>query len=200
MAISGIIMIKRILSLIGTLSVACFFCSIANAADTITVNIEGNVATSCGIIIASPNVTNLDFTQSGGHTIPFTVDCNAPFAYSLVSSNGGFKNAIGAANVVSTSATFTSLIPYTVNTNFSVDTGGTFGNTGLISTNLTAANAAPCDATAYNEALCPYANSGAAAAAGLPASLSVFWNQTTSAPLVGGTFSDTITLTVRIKS
>lgn len=173
----------------------------ANAADTITLNIEGSVATSCGMTIPNANVTNLDFTQSGGHTIPFIVDCNAPFAYALVSANGGFKNAIGAASVVQDSASFTSLIPYSVNTNFSVDTGGSFGNTGLISTNLTAANAAPCIATTFNEAGCPYANSGtAAAAAGLPASLSVFWQQTTAAPLVGGTFSDTLTLTVRIKS
>lgn len=168
-------------------------------AQSVTIDVQGTLAASCELTVPVASYTNLNIVAAGSQAIPFTVDCNAPFAYSLVSTNGGLLNAPGLATVVQGSMPFTGKVPYKVTTNFATDAGN-FGDTNLEASDLTTANAAPCVAVVYS-ATCPFTNSGTGAAAkGLAASMTLNWLAPTGPPLVAGTYSDTLTLTVRVRS
>jgi hypothetical protein len=173
--------------------------SSASQAQTVTLDIQGNLTESCALSgVPSGNVSLGDLTVAGSTTINFSVDCNAPFAYALVSGSLGLGRIGGAGPTAPGSQPLASAVPYTIAASFTTDTGS-FGNTALPSETLTAANAAPCVAPSYSIA-CPFAHSGTgAAAAGLPASLTIAWTPPAT-PLQAGTYQDTLTLTVRART
>ncbi|KAF0185905.1 MAG: hypothetical protein FD163_573 [Hyphomonadaceae bacterium] len=178
---------------------AAFACATNAHAQSVTIDVQGTLAAACELNIPTTSYNNLNITAAGSQVIPFSVDCNAPFAYALVSANGGLLNAAGLANVVPGSMQFTGNIPYKVTTNFTTDIG-TFGDVSLDAATLSAANASPCIAATYSST-CPFAHSGSGAAAqGQSASITINWQQNTGAPLVAGTYSDTLTLTVRVRT
>lgn len=168
-------------------------------AQSVTLDIEGTLAASCSLGgMPSGEVALGDLKVAGSKVIPFTVDCNAPFGYALVSGSGAFSRVGGAASMAPGSKSFASAINYQVTTRFMTD-AGSFGDNALPSSTLTATNAAPCVAATYLSS-CPFTNSGVgAAAAGLPASLSIAWTPP-SGPLQAGTYQDTLTLTVRART
>ena len=170
-------------------------------AQSVTIDVEGTLQSACALTDLPGNFSLGNLVTEAGQekTINFKVDCNAPFAYSIKSGNGALKRTLGSGDIVAGSLPFTTEVPYQITTNFTTD-AAPFGDNGLVSTNLTAANEAPCVGAVYS-ASCPFANSGLGAAA-VPkdASLKIKWDLPIGAPLIGGTFSDTLTLTVRVRS
>lgn len=166
-------------------------------AQTVNIDVEGTLEASCALNGVPASVVALgDLSVAGSQTSNFSVDCNTQFAYALVSANGGLLHD-GLSAPVSGSQPFATAVPYSVTTTFNSDAGA-FGDAGLQSVSLTATNAAPCTGALWSPT-CPFSNSGTgAAAAGLPASLTVSWTPP-SDPLQGGSYSDQLTLTVRAR-
>lgn len=168
-------------------------------AQTVTLDIQGNLTASCALT-GGPNGTVIlgDVSVAGSTSIALAVDCNAPFAYAVTSGSLGLGRVGGVGPMAPGSQPFTTTVPYSITTSFTTDVG-TFGDTALPANTLTGANAAPCVAPTYSVA-CPFAHSGTgAAAAGLPASLTIAWTPP-STPLQAGTYQDTLTLTVRART
>lgn len=168
------------------------------SAQTVTLDVQGEITPSCALSGLSSTVSGLDFTSADSTTLDFTVDCNSPFAYALESTNQGFSIQGGPTII---GGGFATTLPYNVTSSFTTD-NGTFGDT-LTSTDLTAANAAPCIGATFDEAGCTttFQNSGTDVAAdpsGNNASLQVSWGNSAE-PLLAGTYQDTLTLTVRAK-
>jgi spore coat protein U-like protein len=168
-------------------------------AQTVTLDIQGTLEASCSLSgLPAGNLSLGDVNAAGSMPLNFSVDCNAPFAYALVSGNGALGRVGGVGPMAPGSLPIASSVPYTVTTNFTTD-AGSFGDSALPASSLTVANAAPCIAATFS-ASCPFSNSGTgAAAAGLPASLSIAWTPP-AVPLQAGTYQDTLTLTVRART
>ncbi len=172
------------------------------AAQSVTLDVEGEIEASCELSGLAGSVSGLDFSVADSTTLDFTVDCNAPFAYALESGSQAFRTvAPFTLPPLPGSGTILESVPYTVTTSFLTDGGGSFGDVAIDSATLTSANAAPCTAATFS-ASCPFADSGtdiAANPAGNNASIEVSWD-TPPDPLLAGTYQDTLTLTVRVKS
>lgn len=168
-------------------------------AQTVTLDIQGNLIASCALTGSPSGTVNLgDVSVAGSTSIAFVVDCNAPFAYAVTSGSLGLGRVGGAGPMAPGSQPLATTVPYSITTSFMTD-AGTFGDTALLANTLTSANAAPCVAPTYSAA-CSFTNSGTgAAAAGLPASLTIAWTPP-STPLQAGTYQDTLTLTVRART
>ena len=162
----------------------------AMAGDTVKLTVQGEITASCALSGGSSMQLG-DVTGAGSKSLTLNVACNAPFAYALISSNGGLKSD-GATQVVG--GVFQTLQPYTVTTSFQTDQGA-FGDTALPSATLTQQNADPCVAATFS-ATCPFANSGAGVALNQNATVTVGWSAP-AAPLVAGGYSDTLTIVVR---
>lgn len=179
--------------------VSAIFCAlpIIASAQSVTLDVEGTLAASCELRDLPTGTQNLgSLASAGSKEISLTVDCNAPFAYAITSGNNGLKHSSGET-IANGSGAFQTLVPYTLTTLFKTD-GADFGDT-LQSANLTTTNAAPCIATVFLTT-CPFTNSGTnAAATGKPAKLTVAWQGPGQDPRLSGTYTDTLTLTVRVK-
>jgi hypothetical protein len=181
----------RATALLGAVTAAvCGMCAPAYAGDTIQLTVQGHVTAACSLSGGS-SVQLGDVTGTGTKSLALNVNCNAPFAYALVSTNGALKSD-GVVKVIG--GVFQTSQPYTVTTSFVTDVGA-FGDTSLASSTLTATNAAPCEGATFSNT-CPFANSGAGVALNQSATLTIGWSAPT-APLVAGTYSDTLTVVVR---
>jgi len=163
----------------------------AQAADQVQITVQGEVEPACGLSGGSGSVQLGDISVAGERTLAFTVNCNAPFAYAVVSANGGLASQSGTKII---GGDFTTLKPYSVGARFQTDLGS-FGDAARQSSALTAAAAAPCLATAFS-ASCPFTTSGNGVAINKTGELTLQWGAAAT-PLLAGSFSDTITLTVR---
>jgi len=163
----------------------------AQAADQVQIAIEGRIEPACGLSGAGGSVDLGDISTAGERRLAFTVNCNAPFAYAVVSANGGLASQAKARVL---GGEFTTLKPYSIGASFQTDLGS-FGDAARESSTLTAAAAAPCLATAFS-ASCPFTTSGNGVAINKTGELTLEWDAA-STPLLAGSFSDTITLTVR---
>ena len=177
--------------ILGAVALSAVLASQAQAADTVSLTLQGTIPADCAMTAPNSSLQLGDITRNGQQALSLNVNCNAPFAYSHLSTNGGLKLQ-GAASVVG--GAFASSQPYSVTTSFQTDQGS-FGDGALPSGSLTLANAAPCLAASYG-ASCPFANSGAGVAINRTASLIIGWAAPT-APLLAGTYSDVLTVTVR---
>lgn len=161
------------------------------AADEVQITIQGEIEPSCGLSGGGGAMQLGDISVAGEKALAFTVNCNAPFTYALVSAHGGLASASGAPVI---GGAFQTLMPYAVSARFETDQG-MFGDTALQSGDLTAAAAAPCLADTFS-ASCPFATSGAGIAINRGGELRLKWSAATT-PLLAGAYADTITLTVR---
>ncbi|MFC6199506.1 hypothetical protein [Ponticaulis profundi] len=164
----------------------------------VEISVEGEIEASCALSGLTSSVTGLDFNTPGSTTLDYIVDCNAPFAYALESAGQSFELQAPSIGVSPGSAAFEASLDYTITSNFITD-NGSFSDT-LNSAELTAGNAAPCTAAAFDPA-CSFSDSGTDVAAnpsGNNASLQIAWGSTAN-PLIAGSYQDTLTLTVRVK-
>lgn len=164
----------------------------AEAADTGTLTLQGTITASCALTGPGGGIDLGDVSTAGSKDIVVQVNCNAPFAYAVVSAN----HALTTSGQTIVGGTFDQSLPYTLATSFQTS-GSSFGDSAIASANMTDAAAAPCQAGSFDAINCPYANSGTTIATNKNATLTVSWGAAAH-PLVSGTFTDTITLTVRV--
>ena len=179
------------------IAMACILCAAtsgARAGDTGALTIKGTVTPSCGITGPGGTVNLGDVSAAGSQQFTMTVNCNAPFAYAAVSTNGALVST-STPSVVAGS--FDHSLPYTLTTDFTTD-GADFGHSNVPSSALTDANAAPCLAVTYDAVGCAayFADSGTTIAINKSATLTVRWSNPAN-PLLAGSYTDTITITVR---
>lgn len=150
-----------------------------SATDSI-VTLRGEVVPSCAMAGLATSASLGNLTSTGTLTLAFTTTCNAPFEYSLASAYGGLRHSSGP----SAPAGFSALVPYTVRTIVPTD-GGTIDDTCTSAAILDAAQT------------CPFTNSGTGIAIGTASELRLGW---TGVPgLLGGDYSDTLTLTIGVR-
>lgn len=161
------------------------------AADEVQITIQGEIEPSCGLTGAQGMMQLGDVSVAGERALAFTVNCNAPFSYALVSEHGGLAASSGTMVV---GGEFQVLKPYAVSTRFQTDVG-MFGDSALQSGNLTVAAAAPCLSVPYSSS-CPFSSSGSGVAINQTGELRLNWTAATT-PLIAGSYADIIVLTVR---
>ena len=146
----------------------------ARADDRVTLELQGTVAERC-TIDAMPGMdeVTVDLASSGTSTIDFEIDCNEPMRFSVRAANGAFVND-SAIEYVSTD--FTKERPYSAQFRV-VATGSTVAGS---STALEGGVAGDTNGDI------PFDTRG---------ELTVSWS-TDGRRLVGGTYAETITITV----
>lgn len=149
------------------------------ATDTI-VTIRGDVVPACSVSGLATSVDLGNLTVSGAATLAFATTCNAPFDYSVESANGGLRHSSGA----SAPPGFSALVPYTVRTILPTD-AGTIDDT--------------CSSTTIvgGSTTCVFTDSGTGIAIGSASELRLGWTGIPS--LLGGSYSDTLTLTIGVR-
>lgn len=158
--------------------------SVAFAAKKITVKLEGDIATECGIgsaVGASAFGTSIildDISKSSRQTFDFVVNCNAPFEYRLEAQYGALKH-VGERGAPSG---FTTAVPYDVAVYIPT-------NNGAINDRCSGEN------IRASHANCQFSNSGDAIALGSQGSFTVEVRPGDGAPLAGEYF-DKVTITV----
>jgi hypothetical protein len=158
----------------------------------VTITAEGEVPESCTLTAPGPFALGDLADTASVRALAVSVNCNTPWTYSLVSTNGAL---VAAAPPTQVAGVFATSLNYQVTTLFNTD-AGSFGDAALASGSLTAANAAGCVANAATT--CPFADSGTdVSIAQTSGSLTVSWT-TPANPLVAATYSDTLTLTVLV--
>lgn len=149
------------------------------ATDTI-VTIRGDIVPACSIAGLATSVNLGDLTSSGATTLAFTATCNAPFSYSLESAFGGMRHSSGATAPAGLAA----LLPYTVRAILPTD-AATIDNT-CTSPTIRAGSVT-----------CSFSDSGTGIAIDAASELRLGW--TGASNLLGGSYSDTLTLTIGIR-
>jgi hypothetical protein len=173
------------------LALALCCCAVpAAAGDTGTLTITGTITKSCALTGPGGTVDLGDVSVAGSKDIIVQVDCNTPFAYAVVSAN----HALTTSGQAIVGGTFDQSLPYALSTDFQTS-GSNFGDSDIASASMTDAAAAPCLAGTFDPG-CPYTTSGTTVSINKNATLTVSWSASVH-PLVAGTFTDTITLTVR---
>lgn len=89
----------------------------ACAAETVQIAVQGTIQRQCSVAAGSSTVKIENLAASGSKTIPLTVNCNAPFSYQLVSTNGGFRHTAAT----SAPGGFLAEIPYGVEIHIPTD-------------------------------------------------------------------------------
>jgi hypothetical protein len=146
------------------------------ADDSIAIELIGDIEPECRLT-ALPGSVNLGaLTKTGTQFIPFQVNCNAPFNYSVRSREGALKT--GALNVP---PGFVVKIPYSLETRIPTNEGLIIDQCG----SATLAMSVPS---------CGHGGSGSAIAIEQIGSLMISW--AISDELVVGTYTDVVTLSV----
>jgi hypothetical protein len=148
------------------------------ADDFVTIEVVGEIDQKCRLNALPASIELGKISKSGTQFIPFHIDCNTPFEYSVRSRDGAFKNP----EVTAASIGFVGQIPYQLDLRIPTDGG-------LI--------LALCDSVNLSglSPSCGHGNSGSSIAIGQIASLTLSW--AVGAELVAGTYSDVVTLTFR---
>jgi hypothetical protein len=148
----------------------------ACAGDSVAIELVGDIEPECRLT-ALPGGINLGtLAKTGTQLIPFQLNCNAPFDYSVRSREGGLK--AGALNVP---LGFAAKIPYALETRIPTNEGIIIDQCG----SATLATAAPP---------CGHGGSGSAIAIEQTGSLMISW--AIGDELVAGTYTDVVTLSV----
>ena len=159
-----------------------------NAQETLTMTVEGEVAPSCSFEFTDDSLTlegDLPGALSG--TASFMVDCNTPFAYSLISANGALAHD-GSMQLASTSDMIAGFVPYSVTTTIPLEDG----DTPEISDT--------CDSADILDGVggCSLTDSGTSIALDKTGTVEIS-APATGGPLLAGEYADTLTLTVTVQ-
>lgn len=149
------------------------------ATDTI-VTIRGDVVPACSLAGLATSYNLGDLTASGSTTLAFATTCNAPFSYTLESAYGGLRHSSGP----SAPAGFSAVFPYSVRAIIPTDVS-TIDDTCTSASILAGATS------------CTFTDSGTGIAIGTASELQLGWTGVSN--LLGGSYSDTLTLTVGIR-
>jgi hypothetical protein len=149
---------------------------LTHAEDLVTIEVVGEIDPKCRLSALPTGIELGQISASGTRSIPFQIDCNTPFEFSVRSRDGALKNPGTPENSIG----FLNQIPYALEVRIPTDEGLILDQ---------------CDSGILSEASpsCGHGNSGFATAIDQTASLIVTW--AVSAELVAGTYSDVLTVT-----
>lgn len=174
-----------------------------NAAESVQLNLSATIEKSCSVDRngTGGNTATLD-SDDGTVRVEFTIDCNAPFVYSLTSDEGGLVYT-GTDSVGNNSDTILTQVDYS--TQFKV-TGLQDGNKTEIeqscsSSSLGIKDGAGDPAPECSSSSASFEDSGTAVAIGQTATLDISIDNWVNGlvsgnPLMAGTFRDELILTI----
>jgi hypothetical protein len=146
--------------------------------DQVRLELVAHEEPRCGIGNLAPVLSLGQLDRAGARTFSFTIDCNAPFAYSLISENGALKPVEDGALAGSGTG-----LPYNVSTRIAMS-----GGASLADECASAALLAP--------PTCTFSNSGSAIAPGEEAQFDISWPSAEDLRLRAGLYTDRLTLTL----
>jgi hypothetical protein len=152
-------------------------CAAQTASSEVRIEVSGTIAPRCGVTAVAVPVGGVDLSRQGQAAFAFPVDCNAPFAYTVVSENGGFALE-GAPKTGSTA--LSSRIPYSVDIAIPLDGGAIVDR--CESVNIVEGKRA-----------CPLSTSGRLVAIAKTGTVGVSWRKPQTG-LLSGTYRDRLTL------
>jgi hypothetical protein len=152
------------------------------SADAVRVEVMGNVTPYCAHNVTTASIVAGDLTAAGSSTFAFTVDCNAPFQYTMRSENG----ALRLVNASVSAARDTIELPYDVRIRIPLTLGGQIDDTCASST------------LKQSAVSCKFTDSGAKIALNQRAEMNVSWGKPEKM-LAAGQYSDRLTVTVAVK-
>lgn len=149
---------------------------------TLVVDLTGTVVSHCGYAAMPPSSANLgDLSVAGSMALPFTLDCNIPFAVKVRSSNGALTRTVAA---VATDG-FTTSVDYAVAVSVETDLDP-------VSAQCPVHGLTTC-------VLGTGLSSGDGVGIGTSGTLTVSWAKPAARP-VAGSYVDQITLTVEVRA
>jgi hypothetical protein len=153
----------------------CLTFQATHADDVVTIQLVGEIDPECRLSALPSSIELAQISASGTQSIPFEIDCNTPFEYSVRSREGALKSGVPAPSIG-----FVDQILYVLQTRIPTDE--------FLILNQ-------CDSQSLSGASpsCGHGNSGNATAIHQTASLAISW--TVSAEVVAGTYTDVLTLT-----
>ncbi len=157
----------------------CLMLSRSMAADTVTMNVRLKVAASCSIAAPSTTVAFGDITKPGSMSGPITMGCNTRYRYTLTSKNG----ALTLDGKLKSPSPFATAMPYTLGFKSAVQS--MIALAACQSSNIAAADLG-----------CSGVLPGVANPQASIVTLGFTWTPSPM-PLIAGSYSDVVTLTVR---
>jgi hypothetical protein len=139
------------------------------------VELAGRITPACTLTLAAGQVTLGDISRPGSGEANYTVNCNAPFTYTLTSRYGAFQNV----NVTSPPPGAVARVPYTVHVHIPTD-------------DVTISDHCDSGAIQAGRTVCAFSNSRNGIAINRTARLTLAWKPLPR--LVAGTYGDTLTL------
>ncbi len=152
------------------------------AANSVRIEVTGAIAPSCTSSINAATFAAPDITKAGSSKLSFTVDCNAPFQYSLQSDNGALRLS-GAPATAQVSQTQT---PYNVHVRIPLTFGGAIDDSCASGT------------LKQGAVSCPFSDSGQKIAIGQTAEMQVSWSNP-QGQLMAGQYTDRLAIAVSVR-
>jgi len=149
------------------------------AADKVQIEVTGNLVPSCGNSGTTLSVDAGDLTKAGSVTFAFTVDCNAPFQYTMHSGNGALRLVDAPAGLKREQIE----LPYEVSFSIPLTRGEAIKDT--------------CKSTALRQGAvnCKFTNSGSKVALNQTATGQISW-EAPSQQLAAGKYKDQLTISI----
>jgi hypothetical protein len=151
-------------------------------ADRVQIEVMGNIASHCSNSSASVPIDVGDPNNSGTSKFTFTVDCNAPFKYTMQSQNGALRLAGAPASAAREKIE----VPYDVHVRIPLSLGGAIDDT--------------CNSASIRQggATCKFTDSGQKVAIGQQAVTQISWNGA-QARLMPGNYNDQLTFFITVR-
>jgi len=151
------------------------------AADAVKVEVTGNITPACSSGSTTVALNPGDISKAGSASSTFTVDCNAPFQYSMQSANGALQLVNAPAKAAASSS-----VPYDVHIRIPLTLGGAIDDT---------CNSVTIKQGAVN---CKFSDSGQKIAVNQTAQAQISWSNA-QGQLIAGQYTDRLTVTVSVK-
>jgi len=152
------------------------------AADKVKIEVTGNIKPYCANSVTAVPVNAGDPRKAGSAKFAFTVDCNAPFQYTMQSDNG----ALRLVNAPATASRDKIEVAYDVHIRIPLTLGGAIDN--------------KCSSSSIKQGAvsCKFTDSGHKVAIKQQAETQISWNGTLS-QLPAGQYIDRLTVFVTVK-
>ncbi len=157
--------------------------AIPGAGDKVQIEVIGNIRPYCANSATSVPIEAGDPSKPGSSKFAFTVDCNAPFQYSMQSQNGAMRLVDAPASAPRE----TIEVPYDVHIHIPLTLGGAIDDT--------------CNSASIRQGAaitCKLTDSGQKVAIGQPAVTQVSWNGA-QGKLMAGNYSDQLAVFIPVK-
>jgi hypothetical protein len=162
--------------------ISCPVTALLAAAGKVEVEVTGTIKPYCANSITAVPVNAGDPRKAGSATFAFTVDCNAPFQYTMQSDNG----ALRLANAPDAAALDQIEVAYNVHIKIPLTLGGSIDDT--------------CSSESIKQGAitCPFTDSGQKVAIDQLAKTHITWNAPKKR-LPAGQYTDRLTVFVSVK-